>query len=159
MAAAPETSATAASPSTSTSTDAPAVNIGTRRSLLARVQTDIVANELRKAWPERKFEIVAMETMGDKNLKTALHEFNAKALWTHELEALLEKGELDCIVHSLKGMYIRTRTTVSPTSHAGTDSHPSPALPGPSTRISLHVESDTAAANTIQTCQPNSRIQ
>lgn len=44
-----------------------------------------------------------MATMGDKNQVTALHDFGAKALWTHELEALLESGELDMIVHSLKG--------------------------------------------------------
>lgn len=88
---------------TPTAASLPVVNIGTRRSVLARVQTDLVCKELRKAWPERKYEIHAMATMGDKNQVTALHEFNAKALWTHELEALLEKGDLDMIVHSLKG--------------------------------------------------------
>ncbi|KAI5207387.1 porphobilinogen deaminase [Aureobasidium subglaciale] len=86
-----------------TSTQSP-VNIGTRKSVLARVQTDIVCKELRKAWPDRKYEIHAMSTMGDNNQTTALHEFNAKALWTHELEALLAKGDLDLIVHSLKDM-------------------------------------------------------
>lgn len=88
-----------------TSTQGP-VKIGTRKSVLARVQTDIVCKELRKAWPDRKYEIHAMSTMGDNNQTTALHEFNAKALWTHELEALLEKGDLDLIVHSLKGRTI-----------------------------------------------------
>lgn len=82
----------------------PPVNVGTRRSMLARVQTDIVCKELRKAWPDRKYEIHAMATMGDLNQVTALHEFNAKALWTHELEALLAEGKLDMIVHSLKGV-------------------------------------------------------
>lgn len=82
----------------------PAVNIGTRRSLLARAQTDIVCTELRKAWPDRKYEIHAMATMGDKNQVTALHAFDAKALWTFELEDLLEQKKLDMIVHSLKGV-------------------------------------------------------
>lgn len=82
----------------------PAVNVGTRRSLLARAQTDIVCKELRKAWPDRKYDIHAMATTGDMNQVTALHEFNSKALWTHELEALLEDGRLDMIVHSLKGV-------------------------------------------------------
>ncbi|KAL1302300.1 hypothetical protein AAFC00_002715 [Neodothiora populina] len=80
------------------------VNVGTRRSVLARVQTDIVVKELRKAWPEHEYEIHAMATMGDKNQVTALHEFNAKSLWTHELEALLAESKLDMIVHSLKDM-------------------------------------------------------
>ena len=42
--------------------------------------------------------------MGDKNQTTALHAFNAKSLWTHELETLLLEGKLDLIVHSLKDM-------------------------------------------------------
>lgn len=29
---------------------------------------------------------------------------NAKSLWTGELEAMLESGELDLIVHCLKGI-------------------------------------------------------
>ncbi|KAJ9637912.1 porphobilinogen deaminase [Coniosporium tulheliwenetii] len=45
-----------------------------------------------------------MATMGDKNQVTPLHEMGAKALWTHELEALLLEGRLDLVVHSLKDM-------------------------------------------------------
>ena len=45
-----------------------------------------------------------MATIGDKNQVTALHEFGAKSLWTHELEAQLLDGRLDCIVHCLKDM-------------------------------------------------------
>lgn len=82
----------------------PTINIGTRRSMLARVQTDEVEKALKKAWPQRKYEIHAMSTTGDLNQVTALHEFNAKALWTQELETLLEQGKLDLIVHSLKDM-------------------------------------------------------
>ncbi|KAF2724635.1 porphobilinogen deaminase [Polychaeton citri CBS 116435] len=78
--------------------------IGTRRSMLARVQADEVAKSLREAWPEHKFEIHAMATAGDNNQTTALHKFNDKALWTQDLEVLLQKGELDLIVHCLKDM-------------------------------------------------------
>jgi len=90
--------------STDSSNALPPVKIGTRKSMLARIQTDIVCRDLKKAWPERQWEIHAMSTMGDLDQKTALHEFNAKSLWTTELEALLEKGELDMIVHSLKDL-------------------------------------------------------
>lgn len=79
-------------------------NIGTRRSALARVQTDLVETELKKAWPSSSFAIHAMATAGDKDQVTALHEMGAKSLWTHELEALLLTGDLDMIVHSLKDM-------------------------------------------------------
>ncbi|KAF2087964.1 porphobilinogen deaminase [Saccharata proteae CBS 121410] len=91
-----------ADPSTATAT--PTINIGTRRSILARKQTEIVEKKLKEAWPERTYETHAMATMGDKNQVTALHDFNAKSLWTHELEELLERGKLDMIVHSLKDM-------------------------------------------------------
>ncbi|EME86031.1 uncharacterized protein MYCFIDRAFT_39769 [Pseudocercospora fijiensis CIRAD86] len=79
-------------------------HVGTRRSILARVQADEVVKALRNVWPEHHFEIHAMSTTGDNNQKTALHKFNEKALWTQELEVLLEKGDVDIIVHSLKDM-------------------------------------------------------
>ena len=66
-------------------------NIGTRRSQLALWQTDRAAELLRNLNPQKTFEIHAMATMGDKNQITALHQFNAKSLWTHELEAQLIK--------------------------------------------------------------------
>lgn len=80
------------------------IHIGTRRSLLALKQTDIVQKALQKACPEFEYEIHAMSTMGDKNQVTALHDFGAKSLWTHELEAGLMEKKLDLIVHSLKDM-------------------------------------------------------
>lgn len=79
-------------------------HIGTRRSLLARVQADQVVKALKEAWPAHHFEIHAMSTTGDNNQTTALHKFNEKSLWTQELEVLLESKELDLIVHSLKDM-------------------------------------------------------
>ncbi|TKA29161.1 hypothetical protein B0A50_03671 [Salinomyces thailandicus] len=87
-------------------TDTPkeTIHIGTRTSLLARVQADEVSRHLRAAWPDKHFEIHAMKTTGDNNQTTALHKFNEKALWTQELEVLLQKGELDLIVHCLKDM-------------------------------------------------------
>jgi len=100
----PFTTASSTTPSSQPVTSTlPPVRLGTRKSMLARIQTDIVCRDLRKAWPGRQYDIHAMNTMGDNDQKTALHDFNAKALWTTELEALLEKGEVDMIVHSLKG--------------------------------------------------------
>jgi hydroxymethylbilane synthase len=80
------------------------IHIGTRKSALAMIQADMVLAELKKAHPETQYEIHAMSTMGDKNQVTALHEFGAKSLWTHELEAQLLEGKLDLIVHCLKDM-------------------------------------------------------
>lgn len=64
----------------------------------------MVLADLKKSHPEVQYEIHAMSTMGDKNQVTALHEFGAKSLWTHELEAHLLEGKLDFIVHCLKDM-------------------------------------------------------
>jgi hydroxymethylbilane synthase len=79
-------------------------HVGTRRSLLARVQTDQIVQALKKHWPTHKFEIHAMATHGDNDATTALYKFNEKSLWTAELETLLQSKELDFIVHSLKDM-------------------------------------------------------
>jgi len=78
------------------------ITIGTRRSQLARLQTDIVVSALRSAHPEHTYAVHALDPLGDRDKTTALHAFNAKALWTSELEALLSAGELDLVVHSLK---------------------------------------------------------
>ncbi|CAL3966447.1 unnamed protein product [Diplocarpon coronariae] len=95
-------------PTTNTEKPAPTptgtLHIGTRKSALAVVQAEMVLAALQKEYPGQAFEIHAMSTMGDKNQTTALHEFGAKSLWTHELEAQLLDGRLDFIVHCLKDM-------------------------------------------------------
>jgi hydroxymethylbilane synthase len=92
-------------PTSSTGTDANTntIHIGSRKSVLALIQTRIVHEALQAAWPDLQYEVHAMSTMGDKNQVTPLHDFGAKSLWTHELEAGLVEGKLDLIVHSLKG--------------------------------------------------------
>lgn len=82
----------------------PILHIGTRKSALAVVQAEMVKAALEEAYPAASYEIHAMSTMGDKNQTTALHEFGAKSLWTHELEGQLLDGRLDLIVHCLKDM-------------------------------------------------------
>jgi hydroxymethylbilane synthase len=80
------------------------IHIGTRKSVLAVIQAENTVAALKKIRPDVTYEIHAMSTMGDKNQTTALHDFGAKSLWTHELEAQLLDGRLDCIVHCLKDM-------------------------------------------------------
>ena len=104
----PPTTANASSPDPSSIKET--INVGTRKSKLAIIQADTVVEALKTQWPDKEFKVHAMSTMGDKNQITALHEFGAKSLWTHELEALLIGGQLDLIVHSLKG----ERTSASP---------------------------------------------
>lgn len=84
----------------------PPLRLGTRRSNLAAVQTEGVRDSLLKVAPDRTFEIEAMRTLGDKDKLTALYNFGGKNLWTSELEEKLTAGQLDVIVHCLKGEYI-----------------------------------------------------
>ncbi|RAL00922.1 porphobilinogen deaminase [Aspergillus ibericus CBS 121593] len=76
--------------------------IGTRKSKLALLQTDLVQAALKQRWPDYEFKIHSRETAGDQNTTIALRDFTTKNLWTQELEDLLIAGHVDFIVHSLK---------------------------------------------------------
>ncbi|KAF2627454.1 porphobilinogen deaminase [Macroventuria anomochaeta] len=93
---------------TSASTQFPTVNIGTRNSALALVQANAVKQALKDANPDRTFEICPVMVHGDRDKITPLQQLsqgeNAKSLWTGELESMLEKCDLDIIVHCLKDM-------------------------------------------------------
>jgi hydroxymethylbilane synthase len=85
--------------------------LGTRKSALALVQADLVAEALRALYPSPTYDfpIKSMSTVGDRNQTTPLHllaayspNHPAKSLWTDELEASLMTGGMDMIVHALK---------------------------------------------------------
>ncbi|KAJ5587323.1 uncharacterized protein N7459_003088 [Penicillium hispanicum] len=76
--------------------------IGTRKSKLALIQTDLVRQALQETHPEYEFKIFSKETAGDLNTTIALRDFTTKNLWTEELEELMMAGQVDFIVHSLK---------------------------------------------------------
>uniref|UniRef100_A0A8B9HL05 hydroxymethylbilane synthase n=1 Tax=Astyanax mexicanus TaxID=7994 RepID=A0A8B9HL05_ASTMX len=80
------------------------IRMGTRKSQLARIQTDSVAEKLKELYPDLQLEIVAMSTIGDKILDTALSKIGEKSLFTKELENALERNEVDLVVHSLKDL-------------------------------------------------------
>ncbi len=79
-------------------------SVGTRKSNLALVQTDMVVGALAKAWPDYKYAIRARDTAaGDIDKVTAFKDMPVKNLWTHELETLMMENKLDLLVHALKG--------------------------------------------------------
>ncbi|XP_061449483.1 porphobilinogen deaminase isoform X2 [Rhineura floridana] len=80
------------------------IRVGTRKSQLARIQTDSVVQMLKERNPHLCFEIVALSTTGDKILDTALSKIGEKSLFTKELENALERNEVDLVVHSLKDL-------------------------------------------------------
>lgn len=78
--------------------------IGSRASLLAVRQSEIVMEYLRQACPETAVELVTMSTKGDRILDRRLDQIGGKGLFVQELEAAMRSGQTDYSVHSLKDM-------------------------------------------------------
>ena len=84
------------------STEQRSIVLASRSSQLAQIQTNIVLDTLKRAFPDRAFGTAFMSTQGDKNQSQALYLLGGKSLWTKELEVALLEGEVDILVHSLK---------------------------------------------------------
>ncbi len=80
------------------------IRIGTRKSLLALIQTEIVKDRILAAFPDKTVEIVKIDTKGDQILDKSLTSFGGKGVFTAELEAELLSGQIDIAVHSAKDM-------------------------------------------------------
>ncbi|MGF1496225.1 MAG: hydroxymethylbilane synthase [Elainellaceae cyanobacterium] len=83
------------------------IRIGSRKSQLALIQTHWVQGELKRAFPDRSFEVQTMHTQGDKILDVALAKIGDKGLFTKELELGMLQGDIDFAVHSLKDLPTR----------------------------------------------------
>lgn len=86
------------------------IKIGTRGSLLAIAQTNLVIEMMREKFPEIQFEIEKIETKGDKDLKNNWRDKNlsTKSLFTKEIEKELLEKKIDIAVHSMKDMPIES---------------------------------------------------
>src|SRR3569623_3025490 len=84
----------------------PFLRIGSRGSMLARVQARLVRRLLAEAHgvPETEIEIRTITTSGDTLKDAPLSEVGGKGLFSKEIEAALEAGEVDLGVHSSKDM-------------------------------------------------------
>lgn len=83
--------------------------VGSRGSLLALKQTEIVITELKRFSPEKEFIIKKIKTKGDKILNSPLSKIVAqpggtKGLFTKEIEEALLRKEIDLAVHSMKDL-------------------------------------------------------
>lgn len=76
--------------------------IGSRMSLLAKKQTGIVINMLKRIFPEYKFIIKGIITSGDR-LKNWTDE-QTKGLFVKEIEEALLCKKIDLAVHSMKDL-------------------------------------------------------
>nr|AAW24560.1 SJCHGC02909 protein [Schistosoma japonicum] len=79
-----------------------AVRVGSRRSNLALLQTEMAISLLKVQKPHIMFEVVEIATVGDEILDVPLSKIGDKSLFTKELEKSLLVGEVDLVVHSLK---------------------------------------------------------
>ena len=80
------------------------IKIGTRKSQLAQIQTQIVVEKIQKLVPDARIEICPIMTEGDRRLNQSLNSFGGKGVFTKELEKALLEGELHMAVHSAKDM-------------------------------------------------------
>lgn len=76
---------------------------GSRGSELAMTQTKAIAARLQAVTGE-PFEIVHVETTGDRVLERPLDAIGVKGAFTVELEEALRSGRIDVAVHSLKDL-------------------------------------------------------
>ena len=80
------------------------IRIGTRKSRLALVQTELVRQKIKAAFPEAETEVVELSTKGDEILDRSLTSFGGKGVFTKELEDALLREEINLAVHSAKDM-------------------------------------------------------
>jgi hydroxymethylbilane synthase len=73
--------------------------VGTRRSRLARVQTDWVVARLRRAEPGARFEVRPLDASGDRDLSPG-----SSPDFTDTLDRAVLRGDLDFAVHSAKDL-------------------------------------------------------
>lgn len=80
------------------------IRVGSRKSRLALLQTELVCTALERRWPFISTEIVPFSTKGDEILDVSLSKIGGKGLFTKELEAAIGEGRIDMAVHSAKDM-------------------------------------------------------
>jgi hydroxymethylbilane synthase len=78
------------------------VRLGARGSLLSRMQSQSMLNALKLRHPNVQFELVLIQTTGDRITDKPLHDAGGKGLFTKEIELALLAGEIDIAVHSYK---------------------------------------------------------
>ena len=84
----------------------PKIRIGTRGSPLALWQAEWARTNMAQSarLDKELFEIVVIESSGDKIQDKALRAFGGKGLFTKEIEEALLAKEIDVAVHSMKDM-------------------------------------------------------
>lgn len=78
------------------------IRIGSRGSILAVRQAELIRDRISQEHPELDIRIITMKTTGDKILDKSLAAIGGKGLFVKELDRALLDGRIDIAVHSLK---------------------------------------------------------
>ncbi len=78
------------------------IRIGSRKSKLSLIQTNMVIELIGKYFPDAECILVPIVTTGDKIIDKNLYDIGGKALFLKELEEQLLDKKIDLAVHSLK---------------------------------------------------------
>ncbi|MEM2921600.1 MAG: hydroxymethylbilane synthase [Candidatus Bathyarchaeia archaeon] len=79
------------------------IRVGSRKSMLAMSQTNIVLEELRRVWPNVEFKVVPIITEGDEDLRGGQHR-RGKDAFVRAIEEKLLARDIDFAVHSMKDL-------------------------------------------------------
>lgn len=80
------------------------IRIGSRESILAVRQAEIIREQIERCAPGVRTELVTMKTTGDRIQDRSLEKIGGKGLFVKELDMALLEGRIDLAVHSLKDM-------------------------------------------------------
>ena len=80
------------------------IRIGTRKSKLALIQSELVANTVKAAFTDAETEFVHITTKGDIVLDKPLEKIGGKGVFIDEIERAMLAGEIDIAVHSAKDL-------------------------------------------------------
>jgi hydroxymethylbilane synthase len=80
------------------------LRLATRSSPLARLQADLVADALHLAYPAIGIEIIATDTLGDRQIEVPLDQIAGRGIFANEIDAIVASGHADVAVHSAKDL-------------------------------------------------------
>lgn len=80
------------------------IRVGSRDSVLAVRQSELLMEAVKAAHPEAELELVTLKTTGDKILDRTLDQIGGKGLFVKELDEALRDGRADVTVHSCKDL-------------------------------------------------------
>ncbi len=80
------------------------LRLGTRGSLLARRQAELVRDALLAREPDLAVQLEIIATQGDRAPDVPLQQMSGQGVFARAIEEALLAGQIDCAVHSLKDL-------------------------------------------------------